>query len=149
MPIPFTRSASASVTGFRHSSPNVQSPQTAPSRAAISQPSSFVPGMAQEKAFLYMPPFISTWIFLIFPSAAAAALADASAMAPTSVTPKAGLISFFNNAVNSLIAYSSLVFLFKQGNMIFRKMPERTPFLLQKLWISCLTAFPYFSAILP
>ena len=83
----------ASVIPSRHSSPFPGSAAMAPSAAAYSFPTLSVPGIPQVKAFLYIPLLSRSVIFWIAPGACCFAVETARAMAPGSVTPRAGFMS--------------------------------------------------------
>ena len=70
---------------------------------------SLVPGIPQVKAFLYIPLFNLKPTLFTVPFIWAFAVDTAKAMAPGSVTPRAGFISLFISSVNACILFFSSI----------------------------------------
>ena len=108
--------ACSGVIPSRHSSPLSGSAPTAPRAAAWAFPTSSLPGMPQVKAFLNIPLFSRSVICRIAPWVWRRAVAAAKAMAPGSVTPRAGFMSCRISAVNSCM-----------GTLLSPPLPTREP----------------------
>ena len=113
-------SLSASVTAARHSSPSSGFAAISPSAAAYSLPKYGLFGMPQVKAFLYIPLF-STTSARSPPPIRSAADATARAIAPGSVTPRAGFMSSLISFVSACIVVSSSFDAFLRSARITKK----------------------------
>ena len=99
---------SASVTSARASRPFSQFPATTPRAAEKTLPTAWELGIPQVKAFLYRPEFMATATDWMGPFVRLRARAAAKAMAPGSVTPRAGIMSSWMSLVSGCMGSALL-----------------------------------------